>query len=135
SIGGACFSLPRRAKLALGGRKRLPHRGGESVLSVGMVGSERGLRLLVLSAVSLLGAKAGGEAAPRLTPAPAGPYQVNGNRILDTKGRPYLVRGTELPALTLNPADIAGDGVQFGAFSASSLISIRQRLKIGRAHV
>jgi uncharacterized protein (TIGR03437 family) len=91
---------------------------------------ERGLRLLVLSAVSLLGAKAGGEAAPRLTPAPAGPYQVNGNRILDTKGRPYLVRGTELPSLTLNPADIAGDGVQFGAFSASSLISIRQRLNM-----
>jgi hypothetical protein len=67
-----------------------------------MVVCERGLRLLVLSAVSLLGAKAGGEAAPRLTPAPAGPYQVNGNRILDAKGRPYLVRGTELPALTVN---------------------------------
>ena len=91
---------------------------------------ERGWRLLILSAVSLVGANAGGPAEPRLTPAPRGPYRVNGNRILDALGSPYLLRGTELPALTLNPADISGDGVQFGAFSPSSLISIRQRLNM-----
>src|ERR1035441_7452828 len=123
-----------------------------------------GLCLVLLSSVSLLGAKAGGESTPRLTPAAAGPYwgagqpilgaggaggggaggespprwppaaagpyRVDGNRILDAKGRPYLVRGTELPTLTLKTADIAGDGKEFGAFSASSLISIRQRLNM-----
>ena len=90
----------------------------------------RGLCLVLLSSVSLLGAKAGGESTPRLTPAAAGPYQVDGNRIVDVKGRRYLVRGTELPTLTLKTADIAGDGKEFGAFSASSLISIRQRLNM-----
>ena len=89
-----------------------------------------GLCLVLLSSVSLLGAKAGGESTPRLTPAAAGPYQVDGNRIVDVKGRRYLVRGTELPTLTLKTADIAGDGKEFGAFSASSLISIRQRLNM-----
>ena len=59
----------------------------------------KGLRLVLLSSVSLLGANGGGDATPRLTPAAAGPYRVEGNRILDSKGRPYLVRGTELPAL------------------------------------
>ena len=85
---------------------------------------KRGVALVfLLTSVWLLG-------AARLTPAPAGPYRVDGNRILDGKGRPYLVRGTELPSLTLNPADIAGDGKEFGAFSPSSLISIRQRLNM-----
>jgi uncharacterized protein (TIGR03437 family) len=88
------------------------------------------LRLLLLSFVSLLGANAGGDSVARLTPAAAGPYQVKGNHILDAKGHPYLVRGTALPGLTLRPADIAGDGKEFGAFSPSSLISIRQRLNM-----
>src|ERR1035441_7598021 len=79
----------------------------------------RGLCLVLLSSVSLLGAKAGGESTPRLTPAAAGPYQVDGNRIVDVKGHRYLVRGTELPTLTLKTADIAGDGKEFGAFSRS----------------
>src|ERR1035441_6506681 len=90
----------------------------------------RGLCLVLLSSVSLLGAKAGGESTPRLTPAAAGPYQVDGNRIVDVKGHTYLVRGTELAGLTLKTADIAGDGKEFGAFSPSSLISIRQRLNM-----
>ncbi|MGD0771936.1 MAG: hypothetical protein ABSC05_03850 [Candidatus Solibacter sp.] len=90
----------------------------------------KGLRLVLLSSVSLLGANGGGDATPRLTPAAAGPYRVEGNRILDSKGRPYLVRGTELPALTGKIADIAGDGKEFGAFSPSSLVSIRQRLNM-----
>src|SRR5450759_3218965 len=89
-----------------------------------------GWRLLLLSSVSLLAADAGGDSTARLTPAAAGPYRVDGSRILDAKGRPYLVRGTELPTLTIKPADIAGDGKEFGAFSASSWISIRQRLNM-----
>ena len=84
----------------------------------------------VLAALSLLQANSGGDSIPLLTPAAAGPYQVDGNRILDAKGRAYLLRGTELPALTLKDSDIAGDGKEFGAFSPSSLISIRQRLNM-----
>ena len=89
-----------------------------------------GLCLVLLSSVALWGANGGGEPTPRLTLAAAGPYRVDGNRIVDAKGRRYLVRGTELPTLTLETADIAGDGKEFGAFSASSLISIRQRLNM-----
>ncbi|MEO8373261.1 MAG: hypothetical protein ABI806_29010, partial [Candidatus Solibacter sp.] len=66
----------------------------------------------------------------QLTQAPAGPYRVSGNRILDSAGRPFLTRGTELPALTLKASDIAGDGRELGAFSPSSLVSIRQRLNM-----
>ena len=91
---------------------------------------QSGLRLLLLSWVSLLGANASGDSTARLTPAAAGPYRIDGNRILDSKDRPYLMRGTELPTLTLNRADIAGDGKEFGAFSPSALISIRQRLNM-----
>ena len=84
----------------------------------------------VLAALSLLQANSGGDSIPLLTPAAAGPYQVDGNRILDAKGRAYLIRGTELPALTLKDSDLAGNGKEFGAFSPSSLISIRQRLNM-----
>src|ERR1017187_1559883 len=86
---------------------------------------QSGLRLLLLSSVSLMGAD-----IARLTPVAAGPYRIDGNRILDSNDRPYLMRGTELPTLTLSSADIAGDGKEFGAFSASALISIRQRLNM-----
>jgi hypothetical protein len=87
-------------------------------------------RVSLLTALSLLQANGGADSTPRLTPAAAGPYQIDGNRILDATGRAYLVRGTELPTLTLKDADIAGDGKEFGAFSPSSLISIRQRLNM-----
>ena len=68
--------------------------------------------------------------AAQLTPAVKGPYRVSGNRIVDADGRAYLARGTELPELTMNVVDIAGDGREFGAFSPSSLVSIRQRLNM-----
>ena len=87
-------------------------------------------RVSLLTAVSLLQASGGVDSTPRLTPAASGPYQIDGNRILDARGRAYLVRGTELPTLTLKASDIAGDGKEFGAFSPSSLISIRQRLNM-----
>ena len=83
-----------------------------------------------LTALSLLQANGGADSTPRLTPAASGPYQVDGNRILDARGRAYLIRGTELPTMTLKDSDIAGDGKEFGAFSRSSLISIRQRLNM-----
>ncbi len=89
-----------------------------------------GLRVLLLGSISLAAVREGGGSIARLTAAPAGPYRVSGNRILDSTGHPYLVRGTELPPVTLKTSDIAGDGREFGAFSASSLVTIRQRLNM-----
>jgi uncharacterized protein (TIGR03437 family) len=62
----------------------------------------------------------------RPTPGPAGPYRVSANRILDRVGRSYLIRGTELAAVTLDPVK-PGD---LGALSASALVTIRQRLNM-----
>jgi cytochrome c peroxidase len=66
----------------------------------------------------------------RVTPAPLGPYRVDAKRIVDAQGRPYLVRGTEMPILTLKDSDYSGDGKEFGPFSASSFVTIRQRLNM-----
>jgi uncharacterized protein (TIGR03437 family) len=66
----------------------------------------------------------------RLTPAPAGPYHVSGNRILDAHGRAYLARGTVLPEATLDIVQIQGEGGQFGVYSPSSFVTIRQRLNM-----
>src|SRR5947207_11635136 len=88
-----------------------------------------GCCLLLCSSMALF-AGAGRDAPPRLTPAPAGPYHVSGNRILDAGGHAYLVRGTEMPTVTLDPVEIVGDGKQFGVFSPSSFITIRQRLNM-----
>jgi uncharacterized protein (TIGR03437 family) len=58
---------------------------------------------------------------PKLTLAPAGPYHVRGNRILDANDRPYLIRGTRLPLITLDDPQ---------PFSGTSLITVRQRLNM-----
>ena len=69
-------------------------------------------------------------AAPQLTPPATGPYRVEGNRILNARGAVYLARGTEMPTLTLDAAETAGNGKELGAFSASAFVSIRQRLNM-----
>ena len=63
-------------------------------------------------------------AQPLITLAPSGPYRVQGNRILDAKGREYLIRGTSLPPVTLAPQP------DFGPFSATTLITLRQRMNM-----
>jgi cytochrome c peroxidase len=63
-------------------------------------------------------------AAPSITPPPSGPYHVEGNRILDAAGHPYLVRGTQLPPVTLDPPS------DYGPFSGTTFITIRQRLNM-----
>ena len=68
--------------------------------------------------------------APRITPAASGPYRVEGRRIVDARGHAYLVRGTEMPTLTLKAEDFSGDGKEFGPFSRSSFVTIRQRLNM-----
>jgi len=65
-----------------------------------------------------------------VTPAPNGPYRVNGNRVLDNEGRVYVARGTELPAVTGDRSDLDGSGGAFGPLSGTALITIRQRLNM-----
>ena len=70
-----------------------------------------------------------------VTAAPAGPYHVAGARIIDLKGREYLIRGTQMPVVTGKRWDMEGDGVQFGPFSPSSFITIRQRMNMNAIRV
>jgi hypothetical protein len=67
---------------------------------------------------------------PEITPATAGPYHVEAKRIVDARKHTFLVRGTEMPPLTLKDEDFSGDGREFGPYSPSSFITIRQRLNM-----
>ncbi len=49
---------------------------------------------------------------------------------MDSRGRDYLARGTELPTATLDVAQVQGEGGQFGVYSPSSFVTIRQRLNM-----
>lgn len=67
----------------------------------------------------------------RITPSPAGPFHVSGNRMLDSHGRQFLMRGTQLTAFHLDTVERdnhAGD--DFGAHSATSLSAIRLRFNM-----
>ena len=63
-------------------------------------------------------------APPQITTPPAGPYHVEGNRILDANGSEFLIRGTALPPVTLDPFP------DFGPFSRTTLITLRQRMNM-----
>jgi uncharacterized protein (TIGR03437 family) len=66
-----------------------------------------------------------------ITPSPAGPFHVSGNRILDAHNRPFLMRGTQLTPFSL--ATLAFDnrsGDEFGSHSATSLSAIRLRFNM-----
>jgi cytochrome c peroxidase len=67
---------------------------------------------------------------PRITAPVRGPYRVEAQRIVDARGNPYLVRGTEMPLVTLKAEEFSGDGKEFGPFSPSSFVTIRQRLNM-----
>jgi len=84
------------------------------------------LNLLLAGCVSLAAAAS----APRITPATRGPYHIEAQRIVDALGHAYLVRGTEMPRVTLKAEDFSGDGKEFGPFSPSSFATIRQRLNM-----
>jgi hypothetical protein len=68
--------------------------------------------------------------AIELTPATRGPYTISDSRILDSHGRPFLIRGTRLAPLTADPADLDGTTSTFGPHSLTSLVTIRQRLNM-----
>src|ERR1039458_10319386 len=61
----------------------------------------------------------------KLTAVPAGPFHVAGNRIVDAKGQPFLIRGTQLPGFHLPAALSRTVGQQFGPYSATTLSTIR----------
>lgn len=95
------------------------------------MGLMRGAGCLGVFTSALFAATGAGDTAIlRFTPAPAGPYRVIGNRILDSHGIPYLIRGTALPPLTLNASPAAGEIPGFGPFSASAFVTIRQRMNM-----
>lgn len=66
-----------------------------------------------------------------ITPSPAGPFHVSGNRILDAHGRPFLMRGTQLTPFSLETLAFDNrSGDEFGAHSATSLSAIRLRFNM-----
>jgi uncharacterized protein (TIGR03437 family) len=67
----------------------------------------------------------------QITPNPAGPFHVSGNRLLDSQGRAFLMRGTQLTEFhpqTVERDNRAGD--DFGPHSATSLSAIRLRFNM-----
>lgn len=67
----------------------------------------------------------------QITPNPVGPFRVAGNRMFDSQGRAFLMRGTQLTEFHLQT--VARDnraGEDFGAHSATSLSAIRLRFNM-----
>jgi Cellulase (glycosyl hydrolase family 5) len=67
----------------------------------------------------------------QITPNPAGPFHVSGNSVLDSQGRRFLMRGTQLT--DFHPATVERDnraGLDFGPHSATSLSAIRLRFNM-----
>jgi uncharacterized protein (TIGR03437 family) len=72
-------------------------------------------------------------AAPQqsITPQPFGPFHVSGNRILDSRGRPFLMRGTQLTEFHLKTVALDNRGGRdYGPHSATSLSAIRLRFNM-----
>src|SRR5438270_3766209 len=66
-----------------------------------------------------------------VTPSPNGPFHVEGNRLMDAHGWPFLMRGTQLTVF--HPQTMAHDnrsGLDFGEHSATSLSAIRLRFNM-----
>lgn len=75
-------------------------------------------------------------AAARPTLAPAGPFHISGNQILDSKGRPFLIRGTQVaPFHQETAAHDNRAGLDYGAHSATTLSAIRLRFNMNAIRV
>jgi uncharacterized protein (TIGR03437 family) len=72
---------------------------------------------------------------PVLTPAPRGPYRIAGNQILDRANCPWLMRGTRLPVFEVLSAKNESAATAFGPWSATTLITIRQRLNMNTVRI
>jgi uncharacterized protein (TIGR03437 family) len=67
----------------------------------------------------------------QITPNPAGPFHVSGNRLLDSQGRAFPMRGTQLTEFHLQTVERDNRaGEDFGAHSATSLSAIRLRFNM-----
>jgi hypothetical protein len=100
-----------------------------------MTGCVSGLLLVansLLSAATVLATQHQQE----LTPVPHGPFHVAGNRIVDAKGRPFLIRGTQLAEFSLQTAAYnARSGDDFGPYSGTALSAIRLRFNMNAVRV
>jgi uncharacterized protein (TIGR03437 family) len=77
-----------------------------------------------------------GPAAARPTAAPAGPFHVSGNQILDSRGHPFLIRGTRVAPFHLETATHNNRaGLDYGAHSATTLSAIRLRFNLNAVRV
>jgi uncharacterized protein (TIGR03437 family) len=71
------------------------------------------------------------QAQQQITPSPSGPFHVEGNRILDSKGTPFLMKGTQLTEFHAETvAEDNRSGMTFGAHSPTSLSAIRLRFNM-----
>lgn len=76
------------------------------------------------------------EARQQRTLAPVGPFEVRGSRLLDSYGRPFLIRGTELPEFRADTVEFeTRSGGEFGPYSATSLAAIRLRFNFNAVRV
>jgi uncharacterized protein (TIGR03437 family) len=67
----------------------------------------------------------------QITPAGNGPYRVEGNRILDSRGQSFVLRGTQMTAF--DPETATADnraGVTYGPHSATTLSAARLRFNL-----
>jgi uncharacterized protein (TIGR03437 family) len=88
--------------------------------------------LLMCSALQLAAAGISHQRTQQqLTPAPSGPFHVADNRIVDSKGRPFLMRGTQLTEFHPQTADRDNRaGQDFGPHSSTTLSAIRLRFNM-----
>lgn len=73
----------------------------------------------------------------RLTSAPDGPFHIEGSRILDSHGRTFVMRGTQLVEFHPDTAleNARSEDTYFGPYSATSLTSIRLRFNMNTVRV
>ena len=67
----------------------------------------------------------------QVTPAPAGPFHIDHTQVIDSQGRPFLMRGTQLTEFHLGTAAFDNRaGRDFGPHSATSLTAVRLRFNM-----
>jgi uncharacterized protein (TIGR03437 family) len=70
------------------------------------------------------------------TPAPQGPFHVEGNQLIDAHGLSFLIRGTQTTPFHLKSAGFdARSGNEFGPHSATSFSTIRLRYNMNAVHI
>jgi cytochrome c peroxidase len=94
------------------------------------------LILTYLALVSVGRAAVVSPGPPIESAAPAGPFHVEGTRIIDARGRPFLIHGTQLPIFSRESTSL-GDAPdrEFGPYSASSFATIRHRFNLNMVRI